>query len=204
MGKKQAPAPRRYHHGDLRRAIIDAALQILTEEQNWDFTLRELARRAGVSHAAPYKHFAHKQELLSEVAALGFVALRQQMLKAVERHRDDPRAQLGAMGEAYVVFAVEHPAHFRLMFGPTLIGPQRSPALQEAAAASRQVMVDAVQRSAAAGLFGSDSTEIQALAAWSLVHGLAMLLIDNRVEPAPADVHAVAAAVTKAFVSALP
>lgn len=199
--KKTQAAGRPYHHGDLRRALLDTALQILREERNWDFTLRELARRAGVSHAAPYKHFADKQDLLSAVAALGFDALRRQMQAAIERHADDPVTQLAAMGEAYVVFAVDNPAHFRLMFGPDLIGEQPSPALQEAADASRQVMLETVRKSAAAGLFGSKDADVQALAAWSLVHGLAMLLIDNRLDPMPMDAHALAAAVTRAFIS---
>lgn len=189
-----------YHHGDLRRALITAALEILNQEQDWSFTLRELARRAGVSHAAPYRHFADKQELLAEVAALGFEALRQRLLQVQQQVPEDSKAQLSAMGEAYVVFAVEHPAHFRLMFGPDLAGEQRFPALIEAATATREVMADAVQRSAGAGLFGANDPQIQALAAWSLVHGLAMLLIDQRVQPMPTDIHGLAAAITHAFV----
>src|SRR5215210_3614807 len=81
-----SPAPARpatrYHHGDLRRALIDTALTMVTEEGAWNFTLREVARRAGVSHAAPYNHFEDKSALLAEVAAIGFAALRQRMAAA--------------------------------------------------------------------------------------------------------------------------
>lgn len=200
MGKQPTEKSKPYHHGDLRRALIAAALEILHNEQAWDFTLRELARRAGVSHAAPYRHFADKQELLAEVAALGFETLRQRLLQATQQHQNDSKAQLSAMGQAYVAFAVEHPAHFRLMFGSELAGEQRYPALLEAAAATRGTMTEAVRRSAEAGLFGASDPQVQALAAWSLVHGLAMLLIDRRVEPMPVDVPALAGAITQAFV----
>lgn len=195
---KQHPRP--YHHGDLRRTLIATALKMLRQDQAWDFTLRELARRAGVSHAAPYRHFADKRELLAEVAALGHAALQEKMQEATQRHPDDPKAQLSALGQAYVAFAVENPAHFRLMFGPELATDPRHPVLQKAADATHALMIEAVRRSAAAGLFGIEDSRIQALAAWSLVHGLAMLLIDNRVRPMPADVNRLTAAITKAFV----
>src|SRR5919204_3914996 len=80
----------RYHHGDLRRALIDTALRMVTEEGAWNFTLREVARRAGVSHAASYNHFADKSALLAEVAALGFDSLRQTLEAAA---RGQPRSQ---------------------------------------------------------------------------------------------------------------
>src|SRR5512145_2874568 len=100
---------RPYHHGDLRRAIVNAALEILRETQSLEFSLRELARRAGVSHNAPYKHFADKRELLTAVSAAGFEALTKRM--AHERARlSDPREQLFAMLRAYIAQGVENPA----------------------------------------------------------------------------------------------
>src|ERR671924_456746 len=109
----------RYHHGDLRRALIETALTMVTQEGAWNFTLREVARRAGVSHAAPYNHFADKSALLAEVAALGFQALRREMESAARRPRSSRGALLG-IATAYVRFGIEHPAHYRLMFGPEL------------------------------------------------------------------------------------
>lgn len=203
MDSQPTDSSKPYHHGDLRRALMTAALEILHKEQAWDFTLRELARRAGVSHAAPYRHFADKQELLSEVAALGFETLGQRLLQARRQHQANPKTQLSAMGEAYVLFAVENPAHFRLMFGPELAAERSYPVLAKAAAATREIMAEAVRDSAAAGLFGSSDPQVQALAAWSLVHGLAMLLIDKRVEPMPTDVAALTGAITRAFVHGL-
>src|SRR4030095_395019 len=98
-----------YHHSDLRRALIDAALAMLTEEGAWNFTLRAVARRAAVSHAAPYNHFPDKTALLAEVAALGFQTLRQQMDTAARKHARSARQALLGIATAYVRFGVEHP-----------------------------------------------------------------------------------------------
>src|ERR671918_1959832 len=98
---------RPYHHGDLRRAIANAALDILRETQSTEFSLRELARRAGVSHNAPYKHFADKRELLAAVSAAGFELLAQRITEATER-LSNPRARLAAIARAYVRHGVEN------------------------------------------------------------------------------------------------
>src|SRR4051794_1257895 len=113
-----------YHHGDLRRALIDAALTIVTEEGAWNFTLREVARRAGVSHAAPYNHFADKTALLAEVAALGF---RAPGAGAVGAARPPRRARqaLGAIPPTYVRRGAEHPAHSRRLLGPEAAHQER-------------------------------------------------------------------------------
>src|SRR6266545_4680115 len=98
---KTQPHERPYHHGDLRRAIVKAALEILSETQSLDFSLRELARRAGVSHNAPYKHFADKRELLSAVSAGGFEMLTKRMAREIGRH-GNARERLFAMLRAYI------------------------------------------------------------------------------------------------------
>jgi len=87
----KATPERRYHHGDLRRAIIDTALEVMREEQNWQFTLREIARRAGVSHAAPYKHFPDKGALLTALAMIGFDQLRTDLMHARSAAGGEPR-----------------------------------------------------------------------------------------------------------------
>jgi AcrR family transcriptional regulator len=169
-----------YHHGDLRRALIDAALTMLTEEGAWNFTLREVARRAGVSHAAPYNHFADKSVLLAEVSALGFETLRLQMATATRKHPGSARQALLGIAGAYVRFGVEHPAHYRLMFGPELAAREKHPKLQEAGDATFAVLTGALERGQAAGQIRQAPVREQALAAWSLVHGLTTLLIDQR------------------------
>src|SRR5271163_2871495 len=108
-----------YHHGDLRRALIDTALQLVTEEQDWTFSLREVARRAGVSHRAPYNHFPEKLDLLAAVAAVGFDRLRDGLSRATDGI-DDPETLLVVICRTYVRLGLENPALYRLMFGPVL------------------------------------------------------------------------------------
>src|ERR1700754_666613 len=122
MPKTKDTNERPYHHGDLRRVIVKAALEILSETQSLDFSLRELARRADVSHNAPYKHFADKRELLSAVSAAGFEMLTKRMAREIGRH-SDARDQLFAMLRAYIDHGVENPALYNLMFGGYLTGP---------------------------------------------------------------------------------
>ena len=186
MPKPQAssPAPARpatrYHHGDLRRALVDTALAIVTEEGAWNFTLREVARRAGVSHAASYNHFEDKSALLAEVAALGFQSLRQTLEAAARGQPRSARQAVVGIGAAYVRFGVEHPAHYRLMFGAELADKARQPILQAAGDATFAVLTGVLERGQASGQVRRDPVRDQALAAWSLVHGLTTLVIDQR------------------------
>ena len=169
-----------YHHGDLKHALIDTALAMVTDEGTWSFTLREVARRAGVSHAAPYNHFVDKTELLAEVAALGFQALGRAMETAARRARSAEQALL-RIGMAYVRFGVENPAHYRLMFGGELAERERYPVLQQPADATFAALTGALEaRGQATGEVRRGAVREQAVSAWSLVHGLTMLLLDQR------------------------
>jgi AcrR family transcriptional regulator len=181
-----SPEPRAaYHHGDLKRAMVDAALALVTEEQSWGFSLREVARRAGVSHNAPYNHFADKRDLLAAVAVAGFETLRARIL-AASVEAGPPDAALMAIGVAYVRFGTENPAHYRLMFGTTLKSPEGNlpPTVQSAAEASKAVLKAVILRGAESGIFAGSpadqsALDLAALSAWSLVHGLTMLLVDK-------------------------
>jgi AcrR family transcriptional regulator len=183
--------PSAYHHGDLRRALVEAALALVTEEQNWDFSLREVARRAGVSHNAPYRHFPEKRVLLAALAAAGFEALRARLASAAAE-AEGPEAALVAIGVAYIRFGTENPARYRLIFGSVLLAPGTGmPAVvAEAGAAAKAVLADVVARGVRAKRFAV-SAETQAeqerlvLTAWSLVHGLTMLLIDGLADDGP-------------------
>src|SRR6204780_1125637 len=112
--------PPAYHHGDLRHALIEAALALVTEEQDWTFQLREVARRAGVSHNAPYNHFTDKRDLLAAVAVVGFAARRERIQSATSGIAN-ARTALVKSAVVYVTFGVENPAHYRLMFGSALV-----------------------------------------------------------------------------------
>src|SRR5271170_4510797 len=143
--------PPGYHHGDLRRALIDAALGLVTEEQDWTFSLREVARRAGVSHNAPYNHVADKRDLLAAVAVVGFVALGERIQTATSRIAN-ARAALVKSAVVYVTFGVENPAHYRLMFGSALVTAQegRPKAVADAGARSKAIMAEIIRRGAVA------------------------------------------------------
>jgi AcrR family transcriptional regulator len=176
-----------YHHGDLRQALIAAAQELLTKDENDGFSLREVAAHAGVSHNAPYNHFADKRELLTAVAAAGYEALRKRLLTASARI-DDPEAALIQSGIAYVCFGVENPSLFRLMFGSRLSAIKRdseSP-LALAAAGARGVLDQVIRRGVLDGVFvppmrGPKGQKALLLAAWSTVHGLTTLAIDGTI-----------------------
>lgn len=181
-----------YHHGDLRRALVEAATAIVAVEQNWDFSLREVARRAGVSHNAPYRHFPEKLDLLAAVAAEGFNALQAAMV-AVTEHTASPDAALLAIGRAYAEFGVANPARYRLMFG-TALGAKRAglpPVAGQAAAESKNVLAGIIEDGVTKKYFAApgDANEnaFLTLAAWSVMHGLTMLMIDglSDVTPSP-------------------
>jgi AcrR family transcriptional regulator len=180
---------RPYHHGDLRRAIVTAALDILSETQSLEFSLRELARRAGVSHNAPYKHFADKRELLAAVSAAGFEALTKRAGAEISRV-GNPRAQLFALLRTYIRYGVENPALYRLMFGGYLSGPDDGrPAIERAAAEQTRILLAGVIRDGGLGRAIPDTVRNERkiagaiLACWSLVHGLTQLIADGLVGP---------------------
>ena len=190
MSKSRSNIPERpYHHGDLRRAIVSAALEILNETQNHEFSLRELARRAGVSHNAPYKHFADKRELLAAVSAAGFEALTRRMVVEMSKVAD-PRGQLFAIWRAYIRHGVENPALYRLMFGRYLRGADDGrPAIERAAANQAKDLVTGVivngglGRAIPATRRNERKIAGALLTCWSLVHGLTLLLADGLVGP---------------------
>jgi len=174
-----------YHHGDLRRTLFDAAIALIEEQQNWDFSLRELARRAGVSHNAPYSHFASKSELLAALATAGFEMLSEVMAQAAAA-APGPDAAYTAVGEAYVRFGRAHPGHYRLMFRSASISMDNSATepLMRAAHAAKRVMSNVVLEGARAGVFAIDpedqaAIELAVLGCWSSGHGLTMLFLDK-------------------------
>lgn len=188
MAKAQSDE-RPYHHGDLRRAIVKAALEILRETQSIEFSLRDLARRAGVSHNAPYKHFVDKRELLAAVSAAGFETLTKRMTHKTAG-LSNSREQLFAMLRAYIDYGVESPALYNLMFGGYLSGPDRSrPAIELAEAEKTKALLAGVIVAGGLGRVIPDTSRNERkiagaiLACWSLVHGLTLLLADGLVGP---------------------
>ena len=162
-------ARRPYHHGDLRNALLDAARAILEEESLAELSLRAVARRAGVSHAAPYRHFPNHEALLAELAMEGFAELRAEIVAAGARPGAES-ARVANLGAAYMRFVAKRPALTRLMFGPQLPNRDAFPALGQAADAIGEEIGKALHDSALG------------LAVWASVHGLAMLILEDVID----------------------
>lgn len=169
-----------YHHGDLRQALVDAALRALEHQRAEDLSLRALGRELGVSPRAPYRHFETKEELLAAVAVEGFRAFGELLTPRVAAAGADPIARLRAIAEAYVVFAVERPAAFRVMYAPYDTVKESAPDLVRARAEGHQATMDSIAEGQAAGILrGGDPMQL-ALVLWSSMHGLAVLLTQGQ------------------------
>lgn len=167
-----------YHHGDLRAALLEVAVQAIAERGLGGLSLRDCARRLGVSHAAPYRHFPDKDHLLSAIAGQGFAWLTAAGEAAMEGI-EDPDARLRAYGVAYVRFAVEHPEHLRVMFAAEIDHAKVTPEDQGAGDAAFELL-----RRTSAALLGDPPAGEElptALSFWSVAHGFSMLLIDGRI-----------------------
>lgn len=170
--------PDTYHHGDLRRALLEAAATVVAERGVEGLTLREVARRAGVSHAAPYHHFADRGALVSALAVAGLARLRDEQ-RAVAAVPGPASQRIRALGYAYVRFALEDPARFRLIWRPELRGTDEPTEVDETGAESYEPLVQAIAEGQAEGELAEGDTADLALGAWSAVHGLALLLVDG-------------------------
>lgn len=169
---------RSYHHGDLREALLRAAIDLVADVGPRGFTLREVARRAGVSHNAPYRHFRDKEELIAAVAAEGFRELTRAMLEAAA---SQPTAldRLKRSGLAYVAFALRRPEHFTVMFD-TPFSSADYPECAEAAEEAFGTLVRFIEVCQQDRALPPGDTLRRALAAWSLVHGIAKLAVAKR------------------------
>ncbi|MBI1943316.1 MAG: TetR/AcrR family transcriptional regulator [Betaproteobacteria bacterium] len=159
-----------YHHGDLSAAVRQAAGKLLEKHGLEALTMRELARRAKVSHNAPYRHFPDRGALLAALAAEGFAVLGEAQRRAAET------GGLRAMGEAYVRFALEHPQRFRLMFGGQIRFAKHA-RLREVAGGVFEDLAGALATRVPEARGARDAS----IAAWALVHGLALLLLEQRI-----------------------
>jgi AcrR family transcriptional regulator len=187
-----------YHHGDLRRALLDAAAPLIAEVGPANASLRELARRTGVSHTAPAHHFGDKTGLLTAVATEGFTLLADRLAEAARRTHS-----FLEVGVAYVRFALDQPAHFATMFRADLLHGDE-PDLVAARARANAVLRDSLAEEGH-DLRGEAPTT--ALAAWSLVHGFASLWSAGAIRPGaeqPDDPEELARAVAKVLLRGTP
>lgn len=172
-----------YHHGNLRSALLEEGLALLAEKGADGFSLRELARRVGVTANASYRHFANKEALMTALAAEGFRRLRITQ-EAAEAAADGADRRLLAGGLCYLRFADANPALFRLMFGADRRRADGDPELTAAATAAFETLRQAVARTGGAD---PDTVTRTALRAWALVHGLSHLLLDGQLDHFPSD-----------------
>jgi AcrR family transcriptional regulator len=171
------PDAKPYHHGNLRETLLAAAVGLIREVGPAGFTLREVARRAGVSHNAPYRHFRDKDELLAAVAAQGFRELKEAMLKGAAA-KSTALGRLKRSGYAYVAFALRRPEHFAAMFDVPASGAD--PDCRQAGEEAFATLVNFIELCQREGQLPAGGTEHRALLAWSLVHGIAKLAVARR------------------------
>ena len=197
-------AKKRFHHGDLREALIAASRELLIEHGPDGFTLADACRRAGVTTAAPYKHFRDKQEILEEIVLRGFAQLTAANAKAVAEVGPGTIAGITAMGISYLNFAVAQPAVFRLMFGHK----SELRKVQEVDESGKQCLKHVIDEVAAYSRKHGHTADAQqvAIRLWTFVHGAASLELDGdyeRVAPG-LDVRALIADVTPMLLGVTP
>ncbi|MBN1439207.1 MAG: TetR/AcrR family transcriptional regulator [Anaerolineales bacterium] len=169
----------KYHHSDLRKKLIDEATRIIAEKGAGALTLRDLARRCGVSRTAPYRHFPDKSELLAAVAEVGFLELSAAIKKVRVEKSGDPVRAIEACLLAYVDFAEKQPAQYRLMFGRQIRSLIENPGLAASSSAAFEELVSVIRMGQEGGCLGQERTVELAYLLWSKAHGLSMLLIDG-------------------------
>jgi AcrR family transcriptional regulator len=194
-----------YHHGDLPAALLEAVDRAITDRGVTGVSLRDVARRARVSHGAPAHHFRNKAGLLTAFATAGYQLLAESVIAAVaESGAADGAAELAAIGRGYVRFAVGHPAHFEVMFRLDALNPD-DPEFVAAGEAAYGLLTATIDRCRAAGRLHGRSPEVVAVSAWSMVHGLSALWISGRLAEriTEQDPERLAAAVSDLFVDAV-
>lgn len=172
--------PGRYHHGDLRQALIQAAVRTIDRDGVEALTLRAAGASLGVSRTALYRHFTDKDSLLAAVAAEGFRTLHASL---VDRWLTAGQGLAGfrAQGHAYVEFGTTHPAHYRVMFGGHVTRAPRGSELEQAGTAAFVALVDALVDLQQRAAFRSDDPALQARYVWGTVHGVTMLLMADKI-----------------------
>ncbi|HAR31656.1 MAG TPA: TetR family transcriptional regulator [Gammaproteobacteria bacterium] len=175
----EAPV-RAYHHGDLRETLMEAALASIAAHGTEKLSLRALAREAGVSPTAPYRHFSSKESLLAAIAEAGYVRLFERFESVVAAAQGDLESRLLAIGMAYLEFALEHPARYELMFGSVLADFSGYASLQEAGQRCYRVLYQVLED----GLEHADGSDLTATrlggVVWAAVHGVASLMLYHR------------------------
>ena len=172
-----------YHHGDLKNALIQAGIEILAKEGIGGLSLRKAARKAGVSHSAPYAHFTDKQNLIAAIASDGHKKIYEQFETIRARHSDNPLRQFVAGAWAFVEFGLSSPDHYKITFSGAIQDEHSHSEFIEYSQRNMQILRDIVEQCRSAGVLNNQDidSELQAVSIWGLLHGLVLLMIQGQV-----------------------
>jgi len=170
-----------YHHGDLKNALIQAGIEILAHEGVYGLSLRKVARKAGVSHAAPYSHFTDKQGLIAAISTEGYNKLRGRLEQVWQTYEHDTLQLLARTGWEYVQFALDDPDLFKITFSGVVEKEKDYPALVDAAQKTFGMLVKVVARCQTDGILRAGPLDLTALSVWSAIHGFVTLSLDGQV-----------------------
>jgi AcrR family transcriptional regulator len=185
--EKTIMSPHKYHHGDLKNALIQAGIGILSEEGIHALSLRKVAQRAGVSHAAPYAHFTDKQALIAAISTEGYRQLFDYLASAVKQHHREPSRQLVEAAWAYVQFALREPAHFKITLSGVVEKEQDYPALVEMIHRAFGLLIEVTEACQQAGILKPGPSDQVAVSVWSMVHGFTSLVLEGQIASAWKD-----------------
>ena len=183
---KKSTAKANYHHGNLKEALVEVAVEIVRADGVAGLSLRKVAKKLGVTQTAPYSHFKDKTSLLAAVATVGFRLFTERMSQEMDK-AETLENKINGLGMGYVLFALEEPQLFRLMFGTELSGYLESQEFVQTAAKSYELISDSVAELIDRDKSGRDKS-LATITAWSLVHGLATLLVDNKLAVPKGDI----------------
>ena len=175
------PKKKSYHHGDLKNALIEAGADILTKEGVSALSLRKVAQKAGVSHAAPYAHFADKQALIAAISTEGYKKLYEQIARVATQYRSEPLRRLVESSWAYVQFALDEPDHFKVTLSGMIEKEQDYPAFVETAKQTFALVVEVVAQCQQVGILRQGASDLTAVSVWALIHGFVTLLLENQI-----------------------
>ena len=175
------PKKKTYHHGDLKNALIKAGVDILAKDGVSGLSMRKVASKAGVSHAAPYAHFANKQALIAAISTEGFRQLFERVSAVAEGYKTKPSRQLVEVGWAYVQFALDDRDRFKVMFSGVLEKEKEYPEFVAESQRNFQLVKKVVEANQASGVLRSGPSDLVALSAWGIIHGFIMLLLEGQI-----------------------
>ena len=172
----------KYHHGDVKNAIITAGIDIINEQGVENLSIRNAAKRIGVSHTAPYRHFKNKEDLLVAIAIKGFEILKNNIESAVSKIDISDPSALAEAGRAYIRFAVSNSNYYRIMFGDTIRNKTKYPEFFKVYDRSFQKLIEIIKNNTDTHETDKTDHEITAIAVWSLLHGYCSLVLDNETD----------------------